>query len=47
MEYMTEPAFISMTCSLFLVKLQVATIHDSNGVYDIGFLYLNAVVVCF
>ena len=39
--------FISMTCSLFLVKLQASTIHDVDGVYDRAGLYLNAVVVCF
>ena len=39
--------FISMTCSLFLVKLQVSTIHDSDGVYDRAFLHPSAVVACF
>ena len=33
-EFMTEPVFIVMTCSLFLVILQVSTIHDSDGFYD-------------
>ena len=47
MKSMTEPVFISMTCSLFLVKFQVSTIYDSGGVYDRAFVYLNAVVVCF
>ena len=47
MESMAEPVFISMTRSLFLVKRQVSTIHDSDGVYDRAGLYLNVVVVCF
>ena len=33
--------------SLFLVKLQVSTIHDCDWVYERAFLYLNVVVVCF
>ena len=47
MKSMAEPVFISMMCSLFLVKFQVSTIYGSGGVYDRAFLYLNAVVVCF
>ena len=47
MESKKEPVFISMTCSLFLVKLQVSTINDSDGVYGRACLYLNVVVVLF
>ena len=47
MESKTESVFISMTCSLFLVKLQVSTINDSDGVYDRACLYLIVAVVLF
>ena len=47
MESMTESVFISMTCNLFLIKLQVSSINDSDSFYDGAWLYLIVVVVCF
>ena len=47
MESMTEPVFISMTYRLLLVKLQVSTVHDSDGVNGRAGLYLKVVLVCF
>ena len=47
MKSMTEPVLSPWRGSLFLVKRQISTIHDSDGVYDRASLYLNVVVVCF
>ena len=40
MESMMEPVFIFMTCSLFLVKLQVSSINDSDGAYEGACFYV-------
>ena len=47
MESVTEPALSPCRDSLFLLKLQVSTIIDRDGVYDGVCFDLHPVAVCF